>query len=267
MDYPLRAPAAATCNARELVATWEAWRHSSDAVAIVSQADGRALLTNTAFDRLWAGIDADPDLLREQVHAEIESSSADRFQWRSLQVAASHVVRLGMLRLAGQDPAVLLLIPSRSVSPPDAVTGLADRRQLEADLQRRFQSGRPFALAFVDLDGFKQVNDDLGHVAGDQALREIAQRMRALLRELDTVSRYGGDEFVVLLDGSFDPIALSQIGERLRNAAATPLDSIRTPTPLSASIGWALSGDNYASPDAMIAAADQRMYASKRQSC
>ncbi|TWT67627.1 Response regulator PleD [Posidoniimonas polymericola] len=267
MEYPQRDSADAPPQALREIATWEAWRYATDAVAILAQSDGTALLKNAAFDRLWAAIDAEPESIAERFGAELQAAGTDTMVWLSVTVAAGQTVRVGMLRLPGSSSAVLVTIPSCSVSPPDAVTGLADRRQLEDDLKRRFRSGRPFALAFVDLDGFKQVNDDLGHVAGDLALREIAQRMRALLREHDTVSRYGGDEFVVLLDGTFDLIALSQIGERLRNAAATPLDSVNGASQLSASIGWATSDENFPTPAEMVSAADQRMYDSKRQSC
>ncbi|MEM8864846.1 MAG: GGDEF domain-containing protein [Planctomycetota bacterium] len=145
----------------------------------------------------------------------------------------------------------------------DVVTELPDRRALERELGNRFEEGKPFALLFVDLNGFKQVNDTLGHLAGDRTLREVAHRFRDALRDEDLVARYGGDEFVVLADGVSNHAAAEQIIARLELAVAEPIESAGA-TPISASIGVAFSVDDFESPQAMLHAADRRMYAHKR---
>ena len=90
----------------------------------------------------------------------------------------------------------------------DGLTGLPNRSmfvdELERTLARARRSGQAFALFFIDLDRFKNINDSLGHDAGDQLLKVMATRLRELLRDSDLVARLGGDEFVVLLEGSVD---------------------------------------------------------------
>lgn len=154
----------------------------------------------------------------------------------------------------------------------DVVTGLADRRQLLQVLQQRLaiEPIAPFALLFMDLDGFKQVNDTLGHQAGDSALIEVAARLRDTLREGDTISRYGGDEFVCLLSGVSKPSEVEPILARLLKVVSKPLESLDGKTSVSASFGVAYSNEQQEdsgriTPEALIHAADCAMYANKKQ--
>ncbi|MFS2055783.1 diguanylate cyclase domain-containing protein, partial [Variovorax sp. CT11-76] len=91
----------------------------------------------------------------------------------------------------------------------DTLTGLPNRKLLDERLQQALahaaRHGQPVAVLYLDLDGFKQLNDTLGHEAGDLALREIARRLQALVRQTDTVARIGGDEFVLLATGLVEP--------------------------------------------------------------
>jgi diguanylate cyclase (GGDEF)-like protein len=84
----------------------------------------------------------------------------------------------------------------------DPLTGLMNRRKIEAAIERRIQAGRPFSIGLIDLDGFKAINDRLGHAAGDELLRQFSTDLKANARATDSVGRWGGDEFIVVFDGS-----------------------------------------------------------------
>jgi diguanylate cyclase (GGDEF)-like protein len=85
----------------------------------------------------------------------------------------------------------------------DPLTGLFNRREIEARIARRLALGSPFCLVIIDIDHFKHINDQHGHLAGDELLRLVAQELRLVSREDDIIGRWGGDEFVLLFDGSF----------------------------------------------------------------
>ena len=150
----------------------------------------------------------------------------------------------------------------------DDLTGLPNRAlfsdRLEHALARRPDAnalGR--AVFFIDLDRFKTVNDSLGHQAGDDALRAVAERLTACLRSGDTVARLGGDEFVVLLEDVTDPTSVEEIADRILAAVAQPLALGGAETRLTASLGIAVSRPDV-SPEALLREADSAMYAAKR---
>lgn len=151
----------------------------------------------------------------------------------------------------------------------DPATGLSNRlalmdrlRQAVAALER--QPGR-IALLFLDIDGFKEVNDTWGHQAGDQVLAEIAGRLMAVSRRFDTVARYGGDEFVILLTALRANENLSTIGERVMRAVSARISGIGADLRLSASVGAVVCDDPTADPAAVLDAGDAAMYAAKRE--
>lgn len=147
----------------------------------------------------------------------------------------------------------------------DPLTGLRNRRGLERGLAGLAARQMPFALVHVDLDRFKQINDTLGHLAGDAVLVEAAQRLRAAVRDADAVARLGGDEFVVLLPGLRDAATVQAVAGRLLADLARPYDLPGVPgQPVSASLGAVLcAGQGAWALDALLAAADRALYASK----
>jgi diguanylate cyclase (GGDEF)-like protein len=150
----------------------------------------------------------------------------------------------------------------------DALTGLPnrtlflDRTQHAAHLAER--NGLWPAVLYIDLDGFKPVNDTYGHQAGDVLLRVFAQRLQDCLRTADTAARLGGDEFAVLLHGPIDELGIQQVLGRLRAQLDEPIDlgDGRTAT-IGASIGVALA-EAATDVDALVRRADSAMYAAKR---
>ncbi|WP_426322055.1 diguanylate cyclase [Microbacterium sp. E-13] len=145
----------------------------------------------------------------------------------------------------------------------DEITDLPNRRSLDELAALRDLSHA--AVIFIDLDGFKAVNDRLGHEIGDAVLREVARRLQANVRDTDVVARYGGDEFVVVCD--VDPQGAVEIAERLRTAVEQEYGFLTESLPIGASIGIAQSGDGWsaASVDHLIRRADQAMYAAKNR--
>ncbi len=151
----------------------------------------------------------------------------------------------------------------------DHLTGLANRRlfndHLSQFVARATRRDEKFALLYLDLDGFKPVNDSLGHAAGDQLLAEIASRLRACVRQGDVVARLGGDEFAVLLENMSDDEAIGANAANLLETIAKPVEIGATEARVSASIGVARHSPTLATPEAILKAADDAMYAAKRQ--
>ena len=152
----------------------------------------------------------------------------------------------------------------------DPVTGLANRA-LFADrvghaLRSTVRTGSLIAVMFIDLDDFKTVNDSLGHQAGDAVLAEVAGRLEQASRPADTVARFGGDEFAVLLDGVTGSDEAAMIGDRLLNALETPMDVDGKQVYPRASIGICMSDEDLLSQDAeeLLRNADVAMYMAKK---
>ena len=149
----------------------------------------------------------------------------------------------------------------------DALTALPNRvllqDRLEQALRAALRSGEPLALLVMDLDGFKEVNDTLGHQAGDTILQQVAQRLNAALRDSDTVARLGGDEFAVLLPGVGAAGALVTARKLLHTIEQTAtVDDFAID--VGASIGVALFPEHGDEPEALLRRADVAMYVAKR---
>ncbi|MFI6074879.1 EAL domain-containing protein [Actinoplanes sp. NPDC051343] len=146
----------------------------------------------------------------------------------------------------------------------DALTGLPNRKlfldRLEHAMTRARESGEPVGVLYLDLDGFKKVNDSLGHNAGDQLLRTTAERLQAVLRPHDTVARLGGDEFAVLIEGTS---SLQSVVDDLLAALSKPFRLHEREATVSASVGVVPDAARYADADEVVRNADVAMYAAK----
>jgi diguanylate cyclase (GGDEF)-like protein/PAS domain S-box-containing protein len=149
----------------------------------------------------------------------------------------------------------------------DALTGLANRAlfhdRVEHALARHARYRQPIAVLFLDLDDFKVVNDSLGHLAGDELLRAVADRLQGCLRAGDTAARLGGDEFAVLIEGITDPGEASGLAERLISSLSGPFPLEGREIFVHASIGYALSDQENLNAEELLRAADVAMYAAK----
>jgi len=149
----------------------------------------------------------------------------------------------------------------------DGLTGLANRtllhERLEAAVARSERSGLPVGVIYLDLDGFKTVNDTFGHAAGDELLVAVADRLTRVLRAGDTAGRLGGDEFLVVAGDVVDDAALAEILRRVEAALATPLVVEQAEVLVGASCGAVLSRPGE-SADTVVRRADAAMYAAKR---
>jgi len=157
----------------------------------------------------------------------------------------------------------------RFLAHHDPLTGLTNRSlfydRLETALRAARRSGEIIALLYLDLDGFKQINDSRGHELGDLMLREVARRLEANTREADTVARMGGDEFTVLLTGLTGPSSAQNTLLKLREALAAPMLLCGESFAMRASIGLALYPRDGESAEQLLRTADAGMYAMKRQ--
>lgn len=150
----------------------------------------------------------------------------------------------------------------------DAVTGLANRRlfcdRLTHALVRAARDDRDTALLFIDLDSFKAINDSLGHEAGDDVLRSVARLLRGAVRQTDTVARFGGDEFAVLLEYLEDFSRVDLVAKKVLGALDAGLTVQRSPVKVTASIGVGVFPIHAISGDALLRCADHAMFLAKQ---
>ena len=157
----------------------------------------------------------------------------------------------------------------RKLAYYDPLTGLPNRTllrdRIESAIARSHRNGTKTAILFIDLDYFKTVNDTLGHEAGDKILVQVANRLSSVFREIDTVARFGGDEFVAVVSDVRDIKDIITIAEKVLRLFDTPFDAEGEDVYLSASIGIALYPDNGKDPSTLIKNADIAMYKAKEE--
>ena len=150
----------------------------------------------------------------------------------------------------------------------DTLTGIANRRMFTETLQhaldRARRSGKPLALAYLDVDHFKRINDSYGHGVGDEVLKEFARRLTSGVRNTDTPARLSGDEFVVILEEISSPVEAERIGAKIVATMRVPIDTSKGPVQASSSVGIALSHADQ-SQEQLLAAADSALYEAKRR--
>jgi diguanylate cyclase (GGDEF)-like protein len=151
----------------------------------------------------------------------------------------------------------------------DQLTGLANRVLLQTRLAQVLAAaeryGHPMAVVFLDLDGFKRINDKLGHGIGDVALRDVAHALQRVVRASDTLARFGGDEFVVVCEDA-DEAGAMRVADRIRGAVEMPLHGVPSAFTLTASVGIAVHNPRAGravSAEALLSAADEAQYQSK----
>jgi len=151
----------------------------------------------------------------------------------------------------------------------DPLTGLPNRvlfrDRLEHALGRRARVGGYVAVLVVDLDGFKTVNDSLGHLAGDSLLNAVAERFGASLRDFDTIARLGGDEFAILVDDLDAPDQAGRVAQRVLDVFSQPLPITGREIAIGASVGVSLADRSDALADTLLSNADAAMYRAKRE--
>ncbi len=217
-------------------------------------------------------------VLSRQVVAQLEL----RLQALQLQMSNENLEKRVSDRTAGLTSALHRLLKAqtkllkreaslRHSALHDPLTGLPNRSYFSQRLGQAIQltNRQPehlYAVLFIDLDNFKQVNDTLGHGVGDRLLKHVADQIKLLLRKSDLVARLGGDEFAVLLDDIPDEEHVIVVVERLQSQLATPFRVGSHELLISASVGITFSTQGYQQPEAAIRDADVAMYRAKQAS-
>ena len=274
-------------------------QHSSDLITVIGR-DGRVayasasavrLLERTADDLLGIAFrdlvhHDDRARLEELLNAPSESVSGRTFEWR-LKIGDDDRRRSSWRTFESvvsvvnpNDPRSEVILNSRDVTERhdleaalrhqathDPLTGLANRHvlteALERALVRASRGGSHVGLLFVDFDDFKEVNDALGHAAGDAVLIELAGRIRRAIRADGVVARFGGDEFAVLIEDLDGLEQAELVASRIHAALARPIDVDDEVRIIAASIGVVVSSGGEQSARDLMAAADRMMYQAK----
>ena len=242
-------------------------------------ADGRVVYANPAASRLAAELGArieralpggHGDLVRGALAGGAAVGAVEvRVEGRILSWSYHPHPPLAVVHLFAEDVTARRAMEDRlrHEALHDPLTGLPNRRllmeRLTGALERGRRRGGGTALLFLDLDRFKLVNDSLGHPVGDQLLVAVAERLRAAVRPADTVARFGGDEFVVLLDGAPGTDAAIRLADAVQREVSAPVGLGDLEVFTTASIGIAVAGAHADGPEALLRGADAAMYRAK----
>ena len=206
----------------------------------------------------------------------VPSVAQEWFQWLLLAVSlpcfalvAGHIRGLRDRLRARNAELQRAIAAVHAMATRDNVTGLYNRSffadSLEHALAQAERHARGVALLFMDVDRFKQINDTLGHAAGDRSLRAIGERISACMRDSDIVARLGGDEFVALIENLGTPAGLRQLAEKIIAAVAQPLQLENGELVLSVSIGVAVWPKDGRDAPTLMRNADTALYRAKNQ--
>ena len=215
--------------------------------------------------------------LSEEERMAPAASLARLYRWRAAGVSLLLVFVLAVVgrlnwkivRLRERESEVRIAYGRRveHLAYHDGLTGLPNRSLLSRLVERHVSEarryGRRLAVLFLDLDRFKEVNDSLGHEAGDQLLREVAERLEGTLRESDTVARMGGDEFVILLPELKDAGQAATVARKVLDALSEPVDILGQEFQVTASIGVSVYPGDGEDEQALLKNADIAMYQAK----
>mgnify|MGYP000853448243 FL=1 len=219
----------------------------------------------SALSRLTSGAEESNRVESNLTHADGHTVYCEWFN-SALTDASGHVTSIMALvqDVSARVEAAQQLL---HIATHDTLTGLANRRMLTERLShalaRAERTGEAVAVLFIDLDGFKSVNDNHGHGAGDEVLRDVATRLRQIARSTDFVARLGGDEFVILLDTDVHPGSPSMLAERVFDALSAPCRFTGGEAQIGASIGVAMHPPLSNLAADLIRRADAAMYEAK----
>ena len=181
----------------------------------------------------------------------------------SLRAKERQVLETFANHISAAANAVRLFEQLKELALFDELTGLPNRNEMTRCLGDAVSDGGPLAVLFLDLDRFKVINDSLGHEAGDQVLREAAERLREALPEGAMASRFGGDEFVVVWPGVGDEAVAMEVAGRLATALARPIEYHGSQLLLTASVGVVVAAGRDATSAGLLRDADAAMYLAK----
>ena len=199
----------------------------------------------------------------------LQCASALTRKWQLARELRQHVATLEQLVMARTQGLETANKQLRHLATHDALTGLPNRVLLEDRLSHAIaigeRAGGIFGLVIVDLDRFKVINDSLGHKAGDDLLKEVARRLNASVRQVDTVARFGGDEFVLIVSPITGPEDVNRVARRILEDLQRPVSIAGVDIRVTPSIGIAFSPADGTSPETLLARADAAMYFAKQR--
>ena len=235
---------------------------STRSTVVLSAVDGR---TDPALASMFPGakrLVLVPLLVEGAIVGALMAESSKKHRYR-LEASTLTVVEQFATQAALAFSNVWLLEKVQKLADTDSLTGIYNRmvfdRTLRAEIKRADRNGESLSLLMIDIDHFKSLNDRFGHQTGDEVLRSLASGLEDVSREFDTVTRYGGEEFAVLLPAT-DQTAGAIAGERFRKL----VENMETPVPITVSVGVATFPANAHSADELLGIADDALYESKR---
>ncbi|NTV71671.1 MAG: EAL domain-containing protein [Azonexaceae bacterium] len=270
--------------------------HTTAEAILITDANRRIVAVNTAFTRITGYeesevIGLDPDTLQrvsppfERYEDSFQPGAAGFWQgevrchrrdgsafpaWQSVSVVHDANDKVTHFVTAFSDVTAIYDAQQklRHLAHHDPLTGLPNRLLFEERLQyaieQAMRNDQRCILLFLDLDGFKVINDTLGHSVGDELLRIVGDRLRVVLRSSDTIARLGGDEFVILA-GSFNPDYAARLAEKILDQLRLPLTVSGEHLSVTGSLGIAVYPDNGIDSQQLMRAADMAMYTAKAE--